>query len=341
MVSKLTGVHKIAVLLAALGEDAASRIMMELDSDEQRRVGQAMVELEEADVDEALVDEVIDEFREMIASGVVFCSNLGKTLDGLMERIHGEDDGKQRVSQIREASRSQHPFRALRGIRSKDLARILRDEHPQVQALVLANLDSEQAANIIEEIPEGERAEIVARMATMEDPSSRTLKHVAQTMIDRSRGLRREDDELQKEDEVKLGVVADILNATEPGVDKEILERVEENDEDLGVRIRDKMFTWMDLGMVEKRTMQKILAGIDTKLLALALKACDEDVQETILQATSQRTRDMILEEREFLGAVPLSEVLDAQKQILLIVRELMDSGEISVSRGKGGAYVS
>ena len=100
------------------------------------------------------------------------------------------------------------------------------------------------------------------------------------------------------------------------------------------------MFTWADLQLLEKRTMQKVLAGIDTKLLAMALKACDEEVAEALLSATSQRTQDMIQEERELLGAVPLSEVLDSQKQILLTVRDLMDSGEVTVSKG-GTALVS
>ncbi|MAG55207.1 MAG: hypothetical protein CMJ83_02845 [Planctomycetes bacterium] len=338
---QLKGIQKVAVLLAVVGDEAASSVMAEFDTDEQGRIGQAMVELEETDIDESVINGVIDEFREMLQSGVVFRSNLGKTLTGMMENLYGPEEGKERLSTIRDASRSQYPFRALRGIRAQDLARVLCDEHPQLQALVLANLDSEQAASILEEIPEEARSAIVTRMATMEEPSARMLKQVAQTMIERTRGLRREEEDAEDETDTRFRVVADILNATEPGVDKEILKRVEEDDETLSTEIRERMFTWADLSLLDKRTMQKILAGIDTKLLALSLKACDEEVQNSILQATSQRTRDMILEEREFLGAVPLSEVLDSQKQILLIVRELMDSGEISVSKGKGGAYVA
>ncbi len=340
MSAKLSGIQKIAVLLGVLGDATAAKIMASFEVDEQDRIGQAMVELEETDLDENVINRIVDEFREMLAAGVVFRSNLGKTLDGMMENLHGEEDGRRRIARIREKSRSRFPFRGLRGIKVQDLARLLLDEHQQVQALVIANLDSEQAASVLEVFPETLRSEVVSRMATMDEPSARMLKHVAQTMLDRTRGLRREEESEHDEDETRYRVVADILNATAPGTDKEILKTIEEGDEELSTNIRDRMFTWSDLAVLDKRTMQKVLAGIDTALLAMALKACDEEIADALLGATSQRTRDMIQEERELLGALPLTDVLDAQRQILLTVRDLMDSGEITVSKG-GATLVS
>jgi flagellar motor switch protein FliG len=337
---KLKGVQKVAVLLAVLGDEASAEVMSRFDPHEQERVGQAMVELEEQDLEESVIAEVVQEFKDMCASGVAFRSNLTRTLAGMMGRLYGADEASERLTVIRDESRSRQPFRVLRGIRSQDLARILMDEHPQIQALVLANLDADHAASILEEIPEEAQSEIVTRMASMEEPSARMLKQVAQVMLERTVGLRRDGPSDEPGTDVRYRVVADILNATEPGVDKEILRRVEEQDEELSVRIRDRMFTWGDLKLLDRRTTQKILAGIDTKVLALALKATDEEVQEAILSATSQRTRDMILEERELLGSVPLKEVLESQRQILVIVRELIDAGEITVSKGKGTAYV-
>lgn len=340
MSAKLSGIQKIAVLLGVLGDPAAGKLMASFEADEQDRIGQAMVELEETDIDEDVINRLVDEFRDLLAAGVVFRSNLGKTLGGMMESLHGEEEGRRWIARIRAKARSRFPFRGLRGIKAQDLARVLFDEHQQVQALVIANLDSEQAASVLEVLPETVRSEIVSRMATMDEPSARMLKHVAQTMLDRTRGLRREEESDHDEGETRYRVVADILNATAPGTDKEILKTIEEDDEELSTSIRDRMFTWSDLAALDKRTMQKVLAGIDTKLLAMVLKACDEEVSNALLGATSQRTRDMILEERELLGAIPLTDVLDAQRQILLIVRDLMDSGEISVSKG-GATLVS
>ena len=340
MTMQLSGIQKIAVLFAVLGEDGAAKVMGTFQADEQERIGQAMVELEELELEDEVVSAVIDEFRSLLASGVVFRSHLGKTLQGVMSRLHGEQDGGAHLERIRDEARSRFPFRGLRGVRAKDLARVLADEHEQIQALVLVNLNPDQAAGVLGEIPEQVRPGIVSRMATMEEPSARLLKQVAQTLVERTRGLRREDETTGGEEEARFRAVADILNATEAGADKVILESIEEEDQALSSNIRDRMFTWADLSSLDKRTMQKVLAGIDTKLLAMALKSCDEAVAEGLLGATSQRTRDMIQEERELLGAVPLSEVLDSQKQILLTVRDLMDSGEVTVSKG-GTALVS
>ena len=337
---KLRGIDKTAILLAAIGPEAASRVVAMLDEDEQERVGQAMLELEETAIDDDMIQAVIAEFREQLFSRGALGTRIGKALESMLQSIHGEEEGRRRLDRIREEARSRHPFRALRGIKAADLARVLGDEHPQVQALVLANVDSDQAAEILEHFSEEAQVDLVYRMATLDEPSPRVLKEVALGISERTRGLSREEDLDPMDADPRLRVVADILNATGAGTDKEILEGIEEKDEDMVTRIRERMFCWDDLVLLDKRTMQKILAGIDTKLLAMALKASDEKVQEALLAAMSQRTKDMILEERELIGAVPLSDVLDAQKQILATIRELVESGEITMSKGKGAVYV-
>lgn len=338
--SNLKGIQKSAILLAALGEEAAAEVLKLLDEEEQERLGQAMLQLEEADVGEEYIVEVLEEFKKTLLSGSVLRSQMGRSMQRMMERVYGPEEGRRRCERIRTETADRFPFRGLRGINGADLARVLREEHPQVQALVLSHLDSAQAAEVLEEFPEKEQVALVYRMATMEEPTPRLLRYVAQGVIERTRGLRREEAEDPMESDPRLRVVADILNATDSGVDKEILEAIEEQDEEMVTRIRERMFTWEDLVSVDRRTMQKILAGIDTKLLALALKASDDKVKEALLSATSQRTRDMILEERELIGAVPVTDVMDAQRQILSTIRELMDSGEINLSKGKGAVFV-
>lgn len=338
--SNLSGVQKIAVLLGVLGEDGAAKVLAAFTTEEQDRIGQAMVELEDTDIDESVVLEALTELRGMAQSGVVFRSRIGRTLDAVMNRLYGKDEAEKRLSRIHEESRSRNPLRCLRGLRAADLARLLMDEHIQVQALVLANLESDQAADVLRELPEERQADVVRRMAAMEDPSARLLKQVAEKMAERTRGLPR--DAGQSVDEgARVQTVAEILVASRGGGDKEILRRVEENDADLSLRIRERMFTWNDLSLLDKRTMQKVLAGIDTRVLALALKGSDDAIRDALLGATSQRTRDMIMEERELLGSVPLTDVVEAQKQILTTVRELIDNGEVSVAKGRGAAYVA
>ena len=335
--ARIKGTDKAAILMAAIGAEHAARIMGALDDDERDRIGQAMVELEDMEMADDTTGEVVEEFRNMLFSGKSLRSHLGRTLRGMLDMVYGDDAGK-RLARIREEARDRFPFRGLRGIKARDLARVLLDEHPQVRALVLANIDSHQAADVLEEFPEEEQMPIVYRMATMEEPSPRLLKQVAHEMIDRARGLRREEFRDPAQGDPRFKIVADILNATHAGADKDILERIEEEDKDVSTSIRERMFTWDDIVVIDKRTMQKILAGVDTRLLALALKSCDEKVKESLLSSVSRRTRDMIVEEKELLGAVPLTDVLDAQKQILATVRGLIDAGEIAV--GGGGTLV-
>jgi flagellar motor switch protein FliG len=338
--AKLKGIEKIAILLAALGKEASSQVIQHLEPDEQERIGHTMLELEETVIEENLISSVLTEFRNQLFSGGSLRTRMGKALEEMMTSVFEEGEAQQRIERIREETKSKHPFRGLRGIKASDLARVLSEEHRQIQALVLANLDSEQAADVLENFPEEEQIELVYRMATMEEPLPRLLKQVASSVTMATRGLSREEGEDPLDSDPRIRVVADLLNATGAGTDKEILEGMEEKDEEMVVRIRERMFCWEDLTLLDNRTMQKVLAGIDTKLLAMALKGTDEDVQESILSATSQRTRDMILEERELIGAVPLSDVLEAQKQILSTIRELVDSGEITMNKGKGAVYV-
>lgn len=340
MPNNLRGIQKIAVLLTVIGEESSSKVMAGFDSDEQMRIGQAMVELEDAEIGEDVVQSTLDEFRQMLASGVAFRAQFGKALGKMFTKLYGNDEATKRVSRIREDSKSRFPFRPLMLLRPGDLARLLREEHAQVQALVLSNLDPDYTADVLNAIPEEERAAIVTRMATMEDPPPRVMKQVANDLIERSRGLPRSSEGHGGTEEPKLRVVADVLNAS-PKSNKEILKKVEEKDTDLGTRIRERMFTWSDLKLLDKRTIQKVLAGIDTKLLAVSLKASEAAVTDAILGATSQRTKDMISEEKELLGSMPLAEVLEAQRQVLTTVREMMMSGEIQVSKGNKAAYVS
>jgi flagellar motor switch protein FliG len=139
----------------------------------------------------------------------------------------------------------------------------------------------------------------------------------------------------------RIDAVAKLLLNAEPGNDAKILEKLSEQGPDLPQKIRERMFQWSDLAVIDKKTMQRILADLDTRLLALGLKAGDDDVRNKVMSAVSSRTAQMITEEKDLLGAVPLKEVLDAQNQILTVVRDLISKGDVKLARGKDAVYVS
>src|SRR5262245_53937994 len=191
--NKLTGIQKIAVLLAVVNRECAARLLRVFDPDEQQRITQGILELENLELTAESMKEIIDEFRKLLQSGGSAMPNVEKTLAELLAQLHGPDDAKKRLVQLREESRTTHPFRGLRGIRGPDLARILLAEHPQIQAVVLAHLDHDLAAHVLDNMPEAHRTALVTRMANMDEPPARLVKQLAHEISERARGLKRVD----------------------------------------------------------------------------------------------------------------------------------------------------
>lgn len=341
MGKKMTGAQKIAVLMAVAGPDAATKLLRQFEEDEQRRIEQAMLEVDRMKLDDASLAGILDDFNRLIERGSAALPNIEKRLNDMLASIHGGDAGRRRVEEHRANLLDDHPFRQLRGLRPGDLAKVLRSEHPQIQALVLAHLDPDMAAPVLDAYPEGERPALIERMTALEAPGPKLLKQVAQQIGERTRLLKREEERDAAVTDPRIDAVAKLLLNAEPGNDAKILEKLAEQGPELPQKIRERMFQWSDLAVIDKKTMQRILADLDTRLLALGLKAGDDDVRAKVMSAVSSRTAQMITEEKDLLGAVPLKEVLDAQNQILTVVRDLISKGDVKLARGKDAVYVS
>ncbi|HYC76229.1 MAG TPA: FliG C-terminal domain-containing protein, partial [Planctomycetota bacterium] len=205
----------------------------------------------------------------------------------------------------------------------------------------LAHLDPDVSASVLDAYPEADRPALVARMADLEPPGPKLLRQVAWQIAERTRTLKRDGEKTAGAPDPRIETVAKILLNAGPGNDAKILDKLGEQGPELVQKIRERMFQWADLAVIDKKTMQRILADLDTRVLALALKAGDEDVKTSILGAVSSRTASMIAEERDLLGAVPLADVLEAQNQILNQIRDMMSRGDVKVARGKDAVYVS
>jgi flagellar motor switch protein FliG len=240
--ANLTGIQRIAVLLSVVGRETAGRLLRAFDGDEQARITQAVLELENLELTKDGVKEIIDEFRKLLQSGGTAMPNVEKTLGELLSQIHGPDEAKKKLVQLREESRTTHPFRGLRGLRGPDLARVLLAEHPQIQAVVLANLDHDLAAQVLDEMPEQHRTVIVTRMANMDEPPARLVKQIAHEISERTRGLKRVDGRDAAAPDPRLETVARILLSSSPGNDKAVLEGIGARNEDLATRIRERRF---------------------------------------------------------------------------------------------------
>jgi len=200
----------------------------------------------------------------------------------------------------------------------------------------LAHLDRSKAGQVMNFIEEDHRADLIGRVASLD----RTPPDVVQRVLDVMRkkvkdlGL----NSLRAEPRAWIKAAAEILNNMGGG-EKVILEEVGERDEAIASEIREEMFTFDDLSKIDKKSMQKILGQIETRVLAMAMKATNLTVEENVFGNLSKRAADMVKEERDTLGPTPLSEVIEAQQQILITVRDMMDKGDI-VAVGAGDHLV-
>ena len=333
----MNGVEKVAILFRVLGSEFAKPMCAQMRPEEVSRVGEAMVRFEQDPPASATVTQTLEEFQSLMTEGGLF-ANVNETLNEIFTSKFGADRGSEILEEVRVNAQVESPFKGLQGVPFTDLARILAEEHAQVQAAVLANIGPIVAAGVLGTMEAEDRASMLQRIATMTPPPPRVLRDIADMFIERTSKLPRFQDADSNGLQPGIKTAADILNAADGPSKEGLLERIEEDKPELVESIRETMFTFGDLTAVDKLSMQKILGGIDTKLLALSLKSCSEAVTEAIFGAVSQRTRDMIIEEKELLGAVPLTEVQEAQKEIMQTIRGLIESGELTINMGGAGA---
>ncbi|MBI2369814.1 MAG: flagellar motor switch protein FliG, partial [Deltaproteobacteria bacterium] len=226
-------------------------------------------------------------------------------------------------------------FSALKFLDNKTIANFLKAEHPQTIAVVLAHLDPLQAGAVLTLLPEEIQADVAMRMACLENVPPGVIKEIDEII----------QHELQAAAPSKgadirgLDAVAEMLNQLNKSTELHILSRIEEANPEMASNIRQLMFTFDDLVLVDDRGMQQILKEVPNNELVLALKTASEPVKDKILKNMSERAAQMITEDLEALGPVRLSDVEKAQKAILKVAKKLEDEGKIILA-GRGGGDI-
>jgi flagellar motor switch protein FliG len=236
------------------------------------------------------------------------------------------------IMQRLESSFKNKGFSLLKDIDPKQLSGFFQNEHPQTTALILTQLAPQQAASVLSELAPELQAEVSLRIATMEKISPEILKEIESTLeshfgTDSGRDL-----------SVSGGAktIAEILNLIETSAEKNILQSLEAEDADLAAEVKNMMFVFDDLVLLDDRSIQRLLKEVETKDLSTALKAASDEVKNKIFANVSERVAIMIKEEMEFMGPTRLSDVEAAQGRIVETVRRLEEEGQIIVS-GRGG----
>lgn len=326
-----TGVEKVAAFLLSLSKDDAAKLLKSLDPKIVPLVAAAMTELDGEHTTSAGVERLyLDLAKSLHTKAGPQVPDEGE-LAAMLEAALGRTQAQTVLTEIRERRRRERPFAAVEAEPSALLTLALKEESPAVAALVLAHLDPELSAEILSQFAPEVALDVVRRMATLIPPGSAALGSVADKLLERTAALAKAP--VRGDPALRLQSIATMLNFSQAEVGKAVLEGLQTSDEQMAGEIREFMFTWNDLATVEKRAMQKILSSIETRSLAIALKACPPDVEANIMKNLSARVQSMVKDEREMAGPMQMAEVLVARAEIMKSVRALMDSGEFAPAK--------
>jgi flagellar motor switch protein FliG len=327
----------VAVLLLSIDQDLAAQVLKRLPDDHIDRVTRAMKELQELAINEKLVASVYEEAVRRVRAGGVALGDVTSSMERVILKAFGEKRGVDVTARANTEILAKRPFAVFEALTAEDLANLLTEEHPQIAAVFLAHLDRSKAGKVLGKLTEQARSDLVHRVATLDRTPPDVVQRVLDVMRKKVKDLGLTT--LRSEPKAWIKAAAEILNNMGGG-EKAILEDIGRQDDRLMVAIREEMFTFDDLGRLDKKSMQKVLGQVDTRVLALAMKAATADVEQAVFGNLSKRAADMVAEERDSFGPMPLSEVVQAQQTILTLIRDLMDKGEIAAGAAGGEQMV-
>lgn len=323
MASNLTGEQKSAILLRAIGEDAAAQVMKQLDPKEIKKLGSYMQNASQISKQEE--DAVIADFKTASARGEVQFQGKEFIKNILIKAL-----GPDKAARIIEAmTRKNYPgLDALRWVDVKSIVQMVKIEHPQTVAVILAHLESDQAGQVLAALPESMRDDVALRLATMEDVQPDILEELSDSLQEAlltSKGLGAQS----------IGgaeVVAEILVRMDKSNESGIMAKIAEKSQPLADAIRALMFVFDDLIKVDDRGIQELMKEVSKEDLPIALRGANPDVKDKFLRNMSSRAAEMLKDDMESKGPVRVADVEKAQQNILKVCRKLEEEGRIIVA---------
>jgi flagellar motor switch protein FliG len=325
---QLTGAQKAAILCMVLGSESASMITQKLGQEEVEQISFEIARMDRVSTE--ATDAVLGEWMDVMLAAESVAAGGMEFAREVLERAFGPQKAIAMLKRIQAQISESAGLHRLRNADPQQLGNMLRGEHPQTVALILAHLEPAHTAGVLKEIDPQFGAEVVLRMARMEKVSPDML-----VLIERS--ILTETDLSPAQGLSTSGgpaVVAEVLNLVAPSLEKAIMKGVEERDAALCEQIRNLMFVFEDIVSLDDRSIQRVLREIDVKELALALKSASNEVKNKVLGGMSQRASGALKEEMEMLGPARKRDIESAQTAIVAMIRKLEDAGEIVVGGG-------
>ncbi len=329
----LTLAEKASLLLLAVGQDRAASVLKNMGPKEVQLIGTTMATL--GNISSDMVDEVLEEFITQIKNQTALGLDSDEYIRNMLTDALGADKAGNMIDRILLGKNSKG-IEQLKWMDARSIADLIRLEHPQIIAIILILLDSDQAAEVLSLLPENMRSDLLLRIATLESVQPAALRELDEIMEKQLTG----SESMKSSSLGGIDSVANILNYLDGAISEVVMEEISEANGELSQEIQDKMFVFQDLKDVDDRGIQTLLREVSTDQLLLALRGVEDELKEKIFSNMSKRAAEMLRDDLEAAPPTKLSEVEMAQKDILGIARKLADAGEISLGAGGGDELV-
>jgi len=313
----------------------AVEVMKHLAEDDAEVVAAEIIRLRDLDAD--ATNAALTDYHRLLKGHLPPARGGRDVATGLLEATFGAERAAGVLTKVSSAMTGSS-FDFLSTIEPAQIATVVEGELPQTIALVLAYLPVERAAAVLAELSDPARTDVAHAIATMGTASQDAVAIVASSLRARSGAFATRD---SRETLGGVQPLVDIINRSDATVEKALLSNLEARDSALAEDIRSRMFTFADIVVLDDRDAQRVLRGIEIRVLALALKGASDEVAAVIRRNMTERNREVLEEESRLLGSVRVSQVEEARSEIVRTIRALEASGDIRVRRGDEDKYVN
>ncbi|ABK82494.1 flagellar motor switch protein FliG [Campylobacter fetus] len=316
--------EKVAILLIQLGEDATTLVFSHMDIDVITEISRYIASAKT--IDKTVAAAVLEEFYALMQSNQYMKSGGIEYAKEILFRTFGPEIAQKIMDKLQKSMETTKSFGYLSQVRPQQLADFIVKEHPQTIALIVAHMDATSAAETLVYFPDDLRSEVIIRMANLGDISPSVVKRVSTVLESKLESL--------TSYKVEVGgprAVAEVLNRLGQKASKSTIGIIEQSDPSLAVTIKEMMFTFEDINTLDNNAIREILKVVDKKDLMVGLKGSGEELKQKFLANMSQRASEAFVEEMQFLGAVRVKEVEEAQRRVVELVQKLAEEGVFQV----------
>jgi len=321
LIENIPMLEKVAMFCVMVGEEATVKIFQNLPVAMVEQISTAIAQLSSIDKDVSLA--ILSEFHLFSKSTAYLKAGGFEYAKDLLYKSLGKNEADAVLAKLAQMEQAKASFSYLENINPKQLADFIKDESPQTMAVILAHMEPANAAELLNTLDDEARVKVTMQMASIKDVSPDIVRTMSDVLEKKLEALLS-----QVSDVGGVKVVADVLNRMGPK-SQDILKIIDGMNPGLSKNIKDNMFVFEDLVVLESNDIMKILAEVDTADLAVALKGAPQEHLDAIMGAMSQRAKDRFQEEYEMLGKTKLKDVEAAQRKMLDAAQKLIESGAI------------